>query len=72
MPSRGVQIRAGVFSPEDKAQPIPPVTDALGSVAGETMRQGTPVRIHATKSGDRGHAGPPHHAEDRLAMWRKG
>ena len=72
MPSMDIQVLEGVFSEEEKAQIITRVTEAFGSVAGETIANGLSVRIHEVKSGSWGYAGKVLHTEDALAMKAKG
>ena len=72
MPSIEIQVLEGVFDAEDKAQIIMRVTDAFGSVAGDTIRQGTSVRIHEVQSGAWGYAGNVLTTEDARAMRAKG
>jgi len=56
MPSIEIQVLQGVFTDAEKAQIITRVTDAFGSVAGDTIRAGTSVRIHEIEScAHRGH-----------------
>ena len=45
MPSIEIQVLENVFSAEEKAEIIRRVTDAFGSVAGDTIRAGTSVRL---------------------------
>ncbi|UWQ16845.1 tautomerase family protein [Jannaschia sp. M317] len=72
MPSIDIQVLEGVFSDAEKAEIIRRVTDAFGSVAGETIRGGTSVRIHDVRSGSYGYAGNVLTTEDALAMRRRG
>lgn len=57
MPSIEIQVMEGVFSDEEKGQIIERVTDAFASVAGQTIRAGTSVRIQEIRSGSWGYAG---------------
>lgn len=72
MPLIDVQVLEGVFSDEEKAQMIEKLSAAFGDVAGETMRQGTSVRIHEVRSGSWGYAGTPLTTADALAMKARG
>ena len=72
MPSIEIQVLEGVFDAEDKAQIIMRVTDAFGSVAGDTIRQGTSVRIHEEQSCAWGYSGNVLTTEDARAMRAKG
>ncbi|MBF9030480.1 4-oxalocrotonate tautomerase [Rhodobacterales bacterium HKCCE3408] len=72
MPAIDIQVLEGVFSAEEKAEIIRGVTDAFGKVAGETIRNGTSVRIHEVTSGSWGYAGEILHTKDALAMSARG
>lgn len=72
MPSIDIQVLEGVFSDQDKADIITRVTEAFASVAGETIRAGTSVRVHEVKSGSWGYAGAVLTTADALAMRAKG
>lgn len=52
MPLVNIEIIEGVFSPEQKAQLIERVTEAMVSVEGEAMRPVTWVRINEFQQGD--------------------
>ncbi|MEY8837470.1 4-oxalocrotonate tautomerase family protein, partial [Cribrihabitans sp. XS_ASV171] len=65
-------VLEGVFSEEEKAEIIRRVTDAVGSVAGETIRNGTSVRIFEARSRSWGYAGQVLTSEDARAMKAKG
>lgn len=72
MPSIDIQVLEGVFDAEDKAEIIKRVTEAFGTVSGETIRQGTSVRIHEVQSGVWGYAGNVLTTEDARAMRARG
>ncbi len=72
MPSIDIQVLEGVFSAEEKKDIIERVTDAFASVAGQTIKAGTSVRIHEVKSGSWGYAGNALTTEDALEMRRRG
>ncbi|WP_305989569.1 tautomerase family protein [Roseibium sp. MMSF_3544] len=72
MPSIDIQLLEGVFSAEEKKQIIQNVTEAFGQVAGQTIKQGTSVRIHEIKSGSWGYAGNILTTEIALEMREKG
>ncbi|MEO9573903.1 MAG: tautomerase family protein [Tateyamaria sp.] len=72
MPSIEIQVLEGVFDAEDKASIITRVTEAFGSVAGDTIARGTSVRILDVQSGAWGYAGNILTTEDALAMRAKG
>ncbi|MCK0116762.1 tautomerase family protein [Isoptericola sp. S6320L] len=57
MPLVQVNVIKDVFTPEQKAQIITRVTDAMVSVEGEAMRPVTWCVIHEVASGDWGIAG---------------
>ncbi|MDD9907777.1 MAG: tautomerase family protein [Rhodospirillaceae bacterium] len=57
MPSIDIQVLEGVFNADEKAEIIRKVTDAFGDVAGQTIKNGTSVRIHEVQSGSWGYAG---------------
>ena len=57
MTSIDIQVLEDVFTSEEKAEIIRRVTDAFGSVAGETIKKGTSVRIHEVQSGSWGWGG---------------
>lgn len=72
MPSIDIQVLEGVFSDEEKARIIEKVTDAFGEVAGQTIRDGTSVRIREVRSGSWGYAGKVLTTEDALEMRSRG
>ncbi len=72
MPSIEIQVLEGVFSDDEKGEIIRRVTDAFGSVAGDTIRNGTSVRIFEARSGSWGYAGRVLTTEDARAMKAKG
>lgn len=72
MPSIEIQVLEGVFSVEEKAEIIQNVTAAFGEVAGETIKNGTSVRVLEVASGSWGYAGNVLTTEDGLAMKARG
>ena len=52
MPFTTIKVIEGVFSPEQKAQLIDKVTEAMIEVEGESMRHLTWVTIEEIKKGD--------------------
>ncbi|WP_306141895.1 tautomerase family protein [Roseibium sp. MMSF_3412] len=72
MPSIEIQIMEGVFSDDEKRQIIERVTDAFASVAGQTIKAGTSVRIQEIRSGSWGYAGNQITTEIALEMKQKG
>lgn len=72
MPSIDIQVLEGVFSADEKAQIIKKVTEAFGKVAGQTIQDGTSVRIHEIRSGSWGYAGKTLTTEDALKMRERG
>jgi 4-oxalocrotonate tautomerase len=52
MPLVDIHVIKGVFSPEQKAQMITKVTDAMVSVEGEPLRGVTWVKINEVEGGD--------------------
>lgn len=72
MPSIDIQVLEGVFSDAEKREIIERVTDAFASVAGQTIRAGTSVRIHEIRSGSWGYGGNTLTTEDALEMRRRG
>ncbi|WP_434055049.1 MAG: tautomerase family protein [Roseibium sp.] len=72
MPSIEIQVMEGVFSDEEKGQIIERVTDAFASVAGQTIRAGTSVRIQEIRSGSWGYAGKQITTEIALQMKKEG
>ena len=59
MPLIQVSVIKGVFSPEQKAQMISRLTDAMVSIEGENMRGVTWVKVDEIASGDWGIGGQP-------------
>ncbi|MCC1492326.1 tautomerase family protein [Cognatishimia sp. F0-27] len=57
MPSIDIQVLDGVFTDAEKAQILTRITEAFGSVAGQTIAAGTSVRIHEIRSGSWCYAG---------------
>ncbi|MCK7615902.1 tautomerase family protein [Roseibium sediminicola] len=72
MPSIDIQVLEGVFSDAEKSEIIEHVTDAFASVAGQTIKAGTSVRIHEIQSGSWGYAGNTLTTEAALEMRRRG
>ncbi|MEL7526784.1 MAG: tautomerase family protein [Pseudomonadota bacterium] len=72
MPSIEIQVMEGAFSGEEKRQIIERVTDAFASVAGQTIKAGTSVRIQEIRSGSWGYAGNQITTEIALDMKKKG
>ena len=70
--AKDIQVLEGVFSPEEKAEIIRNVTDAFGEVAGQTIKEGTSVRMHEVRSGSWGYAGNILTTEDALNMRKRG
>ena len=68
MPLVDIHVIKGVFSPEQKAQMIARVTDAMVSVEGETLRGVTWVKINEVQGGDWAIGGQPLHAADVRQM----
>jgi len=52
MPLVDIHVIKGVFTPEQKADMITKVTDAMVSIEGETLRGVTWVKINEVESGD--------------------
>ncbi len=59
MPFVDVKCIEGVFSPDEKKEMIRRITDAVVSLEGERMREGTWVVIEEIRSGDWGEGGKP-------------
>jgi len=59
MPLIQVSVIKDVFTPEQKAQMIARLTDAMVSIEGENMRGVTWVKIDEIESGDWGIGGQP-------------
>lgn len=72
MPSIDIQVLEGVFSANEKAEIIRKVTNAFGEVAGQTIRDGTTVRVHEVRSGSWGYAGNVLTTKDALDMRARG
>jgi len=72
MPAIDIQILEGAFTDEEKARIIEAVTEAFGSVAGQTLRENTSCRIHEVRSGSWGYAGKVLTTEDARAMRARG
>ena len=68
MPAIDIQVLEGVFRDEDKARIIEAVTEAFGSVAGQTLRANISCRIHDVQSGSWGYAGKALTTSDARAM----
>jgi len=64
MPLVTIKGIEGVFTPEQKAEAIARVTDAMVSVEGENMREVTWVVFEEVKSGDWGFGGKTRTADD--------
>ncbi len=72
MPSIDIQVLEDVFTPDEKAEMIRRVTDAFGRVSGDTLKNGTTVRIHEIKSGSWGWGGQVLTTADGNAMRSSG
>lgn len=72
MPSIDIQVLEDVFKPDEKAEMIRRVTDAFGSVSGDTLKNGTTVCIHEIKSGSWGWGGQVLTTADGKAMRSSG
>lgn len=72
MPSIEIQVLEGVFSEEEKGAIIQKVTDAFGEVAGQTIKNGTSVRLLEVSSGSWGYAGNVLTTQDALEMRARG
>ena len=57
MPVANIKVIEGVFSDGEKRRMIEKVTEALVSIEGENMREGTVVIVEEVKSGDWGEGG---------------
>jgi 4-oxalocrotonate tautomerase len=68
MPLIDIHVIKGVFSPEQKADMIAKVTDAMVSVEGEALRGVTWVKINEVQGGDWAIGGQILHAADVLKM----
>ncbi|WP_170414971.1 MULTISPECIES: tautomerase family protein [Ruegeria] len=72
MPSIEIQVLEGVFSAEEKGKIIQNVTKAFGEVAGQTIQNGTSVRLLEVSSGSWGYAGNILTTQDALEMRARG
>lgn len=72
MPSIEIQVLENVFTAEEKAEIIRRVTDAFGSVAGDTIKAGTSVRVLEVQSGSWGYGGTVLTTDDAHGMRRRG
>jgi 4-oxalocrotonate tautomerase len=68
MPLVTIDLISDVFSAEEKARMIQCVTDAVVSVAGETLRPATWVRVQDYRAGEWGMGGKTPGAADIRAM----
>lgn len=68
MPYVQVKVIEGVFGPEEKAQMVHAVTNAMVSVEGEAMRGVTWVTIEEIASGSWGIGGTPLTTADITSM----
>ncbi len=68
MPFINVKLIEGVFSPEQKAQIVRKLTDAMVSIEGEAMRPVTWTVIEEVKSGDWAIGGKPLSTADVKAL----
>jgi 4-oxalocrotonate tautomerase len=68
MPLVNVRVIEGVFTPPQRQELIRKLTDAVVSVAGESLRPVTTVIIEEVKSGDYGIGGKPLGIEDVKAL----
>ncbi len=68
MPYVQVKVIEGVFGPEEKAQMVRAVTDAMVSVEGESMRGVTWVTVEEIASGSWGIGGTPLTTADITSM----
>ncbi|MGN6871559.1 MAG: tautomerase family protein [Solirubrobacteraceae bacterium] len=59
MPLINVKLIEDVFTPEQKAQIVERLTDAMVSIEGENMRDVTWVIVEEVRSGDWGIGGKP-------------
>ena len=72
LPAIDVQVFENLFTPEDRRDLVAKLTDAFGSVAGETMLWNCSVCIHELKSGDWCCGGEALTTETGLEMRRRG
>ncbi len=68
MPLVNVKLIEGVFTPEQKQEMVPKLTDTMVSIEGENMRPATWVVIEEVKSGDWGIGGNPLSTADVKAL----
>ena len=68
MPFINVKLIEGVFSPEQKAQIVRKLTDAMVSIEGEALRPVTWTVIEEVKSGDWAIGGKPLSTADVKAL----
>lgn len=68
MPYVQVKVIEGVFGPDEKAQMVRAVTDAMVSVEGEAMRGVTWVTVEEIASGSWGIGGTPLTTADITSM----
>ena len=68
MPLINVKVIEGVFSPEQKAQIVRKLTDAMVTIEGEAMRPVTWTIVEEVRSGDWGIAGKPLSTADVKAL----
>ncbi len=68
MPFINVKLIEGVFSPEQKAQIVSKLTDAMVAIEGEAMRPVTWTVIEEVKSGDWAIGGKPLSTADVKAL----
>ena len=68
MPLINVKLIEDVFTPEQKRQIVEKLTDAMGAIEGESMRQVTWVVVEEVRSGDWGIAGRPLTTQDVRAL----
>ena len=68
MPFVQVKVIEGVFGPEEKANIVKAVTDAMVSVEGEAMRGVTWVTVEEVASGSWGIGGTPLTTADVTSM----
>ena len=71
MPAVTIDVIKDVFTPQQKAEMIQKVTDAMVAVEGEAMRPVTWVRIQEFEGGDWAIGGKPLRASDVHAMARR-
>jgi len=71
MPAVTIDVIKDVFTPQQKAEMIQKVTEAMVAVEGEAMRGVTWVRIQEFEGGDWAIGGKPLRAADVHAMARR-